>query len=138
MGSDDKFFHRKDASAIQQDQPEGPKLGPIEALELYSSEHPESVEELQNWYWKKFETMFEAFMKRKAVDEARDVKNAMISGLWSNSNYDDNKNTRSKSLKDIENNYQETINIIYNGVEEYEVKYDQGTLMGGIPEDMRD
>jgi hypothetical protein len=64
-------------------------------------------------------------MKRRAVDEARDVKNAMVSGLWANSNYDDNKNTRSKALKDIENNYQEAINIIYNGVESYEVDMDQ-------------
>ncbi len=69
--------------------------------------------------------MFEAFMKRRAVDEAREVKNAMISGLWSNSNYDDNKNTRSKALKDIENNYQEAINIIYNGVDSYEIDMDQ-------------
>ena len=69
--------------------------------------------------------MFEAFMKRKAVDEAREVKNAMICGLWSNSNYDDNKNTRKKALSDIENNYQEAINIIYNGVESYEVDMDQ-------------
>lgn len=69
--------------------------------------------------------MFEAFMKRKAVDEAREIKNAMISGLWSNSNYDDNKNTRSKALKDIDNNYQEAINIIYNGEESYEVDMDQ-------------
>lgn len=83
------------------------------------------MEELQNWYWKKFEVLFEAFMKRKAVDEARAVKNAMISGLWSNSNYDDEKGTRKKALEDIENNYQETINIIYNGVESYEVNMDQ-------------
>ena len=69
--------------------------------------------------------MFEAFMKRKAVDEAREVKNAMISGLWSNSNYDDNKNTRQKALKDIEENYQEAIRIIYNGAEEYEIDLDQ-------------
>lgn len=69
--------------------------------------------------------MFEAFMRRKAVDEAREVKNAMISGLWSNSNYDDNKNTRLKALKDIENNYQEAINIIYNGEESYEIDMDQ-------------
>lgn len=69
--------------------------------------------------------MFESFMKRKAVDEAREVKNAMISGLWGNSNYDDKQNTRSKALKDIENNYQEAINIIYNGVESYEIDMDQ-------------
>lgn len=69
--------------------------------------------------------MFEAFMKRKAVDEAREVKNAMICGLWANSNYDDNKNTRKKALQDIENNFQEAVNIIYNGVESYEVDMDQ-------------
>ncbi len=69
--------------------------------------------------------MFESFMKRKAVDEAREVKNAMICGLWSNSNYDDNKNTRKKALSDIENNYQEAINIIYNGVESFEIDMDQ-------------
>ena len=69
--------------------------------------------------------MFEAFMKRKAVDEARELKHAMISGLWSNSNYDDNKDTRKKALQDIENNYQEAINIIYNGVDSYEVDMDQ-------------
>ena len=69
--------------------------------------------------------MFQAYLKRKAVDEAREIRNAMISGLWSNSNYDDNKNTRQKALKDIEENYQQAINIIYNGPEEYEIDLDQ-------------
>jgi len=69
--------------------------------------------------------MFEAFMKRRAVNEAREVKNAMISGLWSNSNYDDNKQTRQKALKDIEESYQSAVNIVYNGVDSYEVDMDQ-------------
>ena len=64
-------------------------------------------------------------MKRRAVNEARDVKNAMISGLWSNSNYDDNKRTRQKALSDIENSYQEAVNVIYNGVESFDVNIDQ-------------
>ena len=64
-------------------------------------------------------------MKRRAVNEARDVKNAMISGLWSNSNYDNNKRTRQKALSDIENSYQEAVNVIYNGVESFEVNMDQ-------------
>ena len=64
-------------------------------------------------------------MKRRAVNEARDVKNAMISGLWSNSNYDENKRTRQKALSDIENSYQEAVNVIYNGVESFEVNMDQ-------------
>ena len=64
-------------------------------------------------------------MKRRAVNEARDVKNAMISGLWSNSNYDDNKNTRKKAIQDIEESYQNAVNIIYNGEEAYEINLDQ-------------
>lgn len=69
--------------------------------------------------------MFEAFLKRKAVLEAKEIKNAMISGLWANTNYDDNKNTRQKALKDIEESYQEAISIIYNGPEEFEIDMDQ-------------
>jgi hypothetical protein len=104
---------------------------------MYSSEHGESIEELKNWYWRTFEVMFEAFMKRKAVSEAREIKNSMISGLWGNANYDE-KNYREKALKDIEENYQNAINVIYNGEEAYEVKYDQGDLFSGIPEEWRD
>lgn len=101
---------------------------------MYSSEHPESVEELKDWYWKRFEVMFEAYMKRKAVEDAKEVKNAMICGLWGNSNYDDNKSTRQKALKDIENNYQEAINIVYNGVESYEIDMDQ-PFWAAVPDD---
>lgn len=70
--------------------------------------------------------MFSSYMRRKAVEEAREVKNAMISGLWSNSNYDDNKNTRQKALKDIEESYQEAIRLIYNEPdEEFDLDLDQ-------------
>lgn len=63
-------------------------------------------------------------MRRKAVEEATDVKNAMISGLWANSNYDDNKNTRKKALSDIEESYQESIRIIYNRKNEIRIDQD--------------
>lgn len=124
MGSDDEFFQRAGSSSRGQDQPEGPQLTVSEALEAYSSEHPESIEELKGWYWKKFETLYESFMRRKAVEEATDVKNAMISGLWANSNYDDNKNTRKKALSDIEESYQESIRIIYNRKNEIRIDQD--------------
>lgn len=80
--------------------------------------------------------MFEAFMRRKAVEEAREVKNAMTSGLWANSNYDDGKNTRTRALQDIEETFQKTIRIIYNQQEEFEVNYDQ-PLFSAIPDDLK-
>jgi len=57
-------------------------------------------------------------MKRKSIEEAFQVKNAMISGLWSNSNWDDGKDTRQKALRDIEESYQNSIRQIYQQAEE--------------------
>jgi hypothetical protein len=63
-------------------------------------------------------------VRRKAVEDTLKTKNAMISGLWSNPNFDDNKNTRKKALLDIEKSYEDAINIIYNNTSEKE-EYDQ-------------
>lgn len=38
----------------------------------------------------------------------------MISGLWSNSNLDDGKNTREDALKSIENTYNDIVASIYS------------------------
>jgi hypothetical protein len=114
LGSDEKFFQRENPPVGSEGWREVPNIGAIEALESYSAEHPESIQELQNWYWKKFETLYKAFIKRKAVEDASKVRNAMIAGLWGNSNFDDDKNTRQKALTDIEESFQRAVNYIYN------------------------
>lgn len=58
--------------------------------------------------------MYLAHSKRVAVDRATGVRDAMISGMWSNSNLDDGKDTRSKALLEIEESYQNTLISIYN------------------------
>lgn len=58
--------------------------------------------------------MYLAHSKRVAVDRATGVRDAMISGMWSNSNLDDGKDTRSKALMEIEESYQNTLISIYN------------------------
>lgn len=58
--------------------------------------------------------MYVAHSKRLEVERATDVKNAMISGLWSNSNLDDGKNTREQALAEIEQNYQDILRTIYS------------------------
>lgn len=58
--------------------------------------------------------MYVAHCRRLEVDRATDVKNAMISGLWANTNLDDGQNTRSQALREIEDNYQETLKLIYS------------------------
>ena len=71
--------------------------------------------------------MYQAHCRRLEVDRATDVKNAMISGLWSNSNLDDDKNTRQNALTEIEESYQETIRLIYSreSTEDPEIDIDE-------------
>jgi hypothetical protein len=57
--------------------------------------------------------MLEAHAKREVVAMATDVKNFMISGLWSNSNYDDGKQTRKRAIDEINENHQNLIMDLY-------------------------
>lgn len=54
--------------------------------------------------------------KRKAIERATEVRNAIIAGLWANTNLDDNKGSRSRALEEIQNNYDDTIEEIYIGI----------------------
>lgn len=78
---------------------------------------------MSNWYWKKFEKFYEAHLKRKAVEEASETKNAMISGLWANEGFNDDKNTRKKALIEIENSYQEAVLNVYNKERQVEIEF---------------
>lgn len=61
--------------------------------------------------------MLQAHSKREAVRAASESKTAMISGLWSNPNYDDNKQTRRRAIDEIEENHREIISFIYGRIE---------------------
>ncbi len=108
---------------MEQDQSEVARITPLEALEAYSADHPETVDELCNWYWKKFEKLYEAHLKRKAVESAAKTKDAMISGLWGNPNFDDEKQTRKNALIEIENSYQEAVLNVYNKERQVEIDF---------------
>lgn len=68
--------------------------------------------------------MYAAHAKRMAVERLNVLKSAMISGVWGNSNYDDDKQSRDKILHNIDEFYDRALNEIYTGVEE-EVEIDQ-------------
>lgn len=132
MGSSYQFFYRGGNTPVQEDHEEVPKITPIEALEAYSAEHSETIEELQNWYWKKFEKLYEAHLKRKAVESAEATKNAMVSGLWGNSNFDDDKNTRKKALIEIENSYNEAVLNVYNKKKQVEIDFKEDPFFAAM------
>jgi hypothetical protein len=89
-------------------------------LELYSANHAETVEQLLDWPWRRFERFYEAFTKRQVVEVLEGRKNAMISALWSNSNWDDDKGTRASAIEELEANLEEALFAIFNGVDEEE------------------
>lgn len=57
--------------------------------------------------------MYEAHSQRMAVVRVGELRNAMVSGVWSNSNYDDEKNTRETLLKRIDEFYDHAMRTIY-------------------------
>lgn len=58
--------------------------------------------------------MFEAHAKRMAAERVMQLKNSMISGVWANSNYDDDKDTRNRLLAQIDEYAENALDVIYN------------------------
>lgn len=54
----------------------------LEALEVYSSHHSETFEELLEWPYRRFIKAFGAWQKRNAVDEIENKKNLHIQALY--------------------------------------------------------
>ena len=59
------------------------------------------------------------------VETLEGRKDQMISALWSNSNYDDDKGTRQKAIEEIESNFQGAVNQIFSGKVAQEEEIDE-------------
>jgi hypothetical protein len=57
-------------------------------------------------------------MKRELIETLTRRKESMVNALTSNSNYDDDKGTRKQAIEEIEENYEEVVQIILHGAEE--------------------
>lgn len=64
--------------------------------------------------------MYDSHAKRTAAERVHDLKHAMISGAWANSNFDDGKNGREQLLKKIDEFADTAIASIYGEQEEDE------------------
>ena len=76
------------------------------------------------WPWKRFERFYEVFVKRSLVEGLEQRKEQMISALWSNSNWDDDKGTRKQAIEELEENFSVAIDRIMGRVTEEEVEVD--------------
>jgi hypothetical protein len=98
-------------------------------LEWYSSCHSETVEELLHWPSRRFEAFYKSAQKRALVESLNGRKDAMITALWCNSNYDgdgEGKDPRKEAIEDIEEKYQNAIDLITGKAkpeEEVEIDY---------------
>lgn len=66
------------------------------------------------WDARKFQTLYATFVKRKAAEELEAYKLQLIGGIWSNSNWDSDKdNPRQEFIETISKDVEDKIGIIY-------------------------
>lgn len=65
------------------------------------------------WPWKRFEKFYEAFARRKIVEELTQRKLLTISSFYSNPNYDSKEVNRDDMIKKLEAQFAELIDNIY-------------------------
>jgi len=85
-----------------------------------SRSHPESIEELMNWPFRRFLKAYEAHQRRTACDEVKQMKLAHISGLHANTNLDGENIDRAEIMQKVAEAYDEVITKIWNGYKEKE------------------
>jgi hypothetical protein len=71
---------------------------------------------MMNWPAIRVEKFFDAYYKRKIIEELNQRKLGMISALWANSNYDGEKNAeiRQRIIDQLEEQFSTTCLKIYN------------------------
>lgn len=72
------------------------------------------------WPWRRFEEFFTAYAKRQALERVHGIKEAMVSGVWANSNYDED-NARADLLRKIDQFVEQATWAIYSGIDEEEL-----------------
>lgn len=58
-------------------------LYPLDRIEEYSSCHPETVEELLDWHWEKFEAAWSSYKLRSEFDRLEQDQRSLTSALYS-------------------------------------------------------
>ena len=102
----------------------------IDALEQYSAEHPESIEELLSWPARRFEAFYESFSKRKMVDQLERRKLAMISGIHGNPNV--SGDALGKAVQGIEQAFDDAVAKLYGEIDEEDESFDDNPFLSAM------
>ena len=93
-------------------------------MEAYTATHAETVEEILQWPWRRFEAFYAAFIKRQVIEAMERRKDDMISALWSNEGFNDDKGSRAAAITEIEESYQSALDMLHSGGDEQEEEID--------------
>ena len=103
----------------------------IETVEAFSSEHNESIDTLLfNWPASKFESLYEAYSKRKIADSLSARRDREIASLWGNPNLDNEKKPelRQEMMNAVDEQFSNAIAALYGEIIEEEVDWDDPFL----------
>lgn len=77
----------------------------IEALEAYSSDHPETIESLLEWPYRRFMRAFDAWQRRRSAERIERQEDAHVAALYANTNMDNPDNNRDQIVRQIQSFY---------------------------------
>lgn len=100
------------------------RLTAIEALESYSSDHAETVEELLEWPYRRFVKALDSWQRRLAVERVERQEDLHISALYANTNMDNPDNDRIGLVEAVREHYANVRRRIL-GVHEQEEQLDE-------------
>lgn len=90
------------------------RIGLVDAIEALSVGRGDTVDEILRWPPSRFESMYNAMVKRQAVEAIERQKISMIAALFTNPNWDEKENDRPGRLKEIEAQYSEAMELVYD------------------------
>ena len=82
------------------------------------------MEQILDWPWRRFEAFYTAFIKRQVVESLERRKDQMVSALWANEGFNDDKGSRLNAINEIEGHYAEAIQNIMGNRHEVEKEID--------------
>lgn len=90
----------------------------MEAIEHYTSQHGgDSFDDVLEWPWMRFESAYEAMLKRELVADLDKRKSALVGALWANSNWDGEEADRGAAIDNLEKSYEKSVGIVYGYIE---------------------
>lgn len=87
-------------------------------MEHYTAGHGgDSVDDILDWPWKRFEAFYEKFIERELIERLENRRDLMVSAIWSNSVYDEHEEAdRTRVIEEIDSKFDEAVGFLRGDV----------------------